>query len=858
MNKHKPDDPPSRDRDHSPMGDIGSQAGTGSNEPDEEPASKRVKRSHSSDSQSTAALHPDPESESTSMVGAMGQHAAEHSTNADDLSDAYYTDNNNRHHQDQGDGMHQLTEKDMTGDMDIDADPSYREPHNDGPTPSMTIPASTPGLETTAEEGGTNEQGDGIVTGSLLPEISLEERAELTVEVRKRSEHALAINRQFQEVLRKHLKEVEKARIRNRELWADVSELVDKYERTKRAPVVLPKARLGPPYFIDKQHEVPPENADALRRHERPLVVHENAVTWTEPEREKLKKGVIAENRRMFIDQLIESGEAPDSLPANAVSEIDLMLNTKGLDWHRISEQFVVTRNASECLIQWTGQDHPGINKREWSKEEIAKLDEMASKHHERNWVQIALDLATNRTAAQCLQKYRSRMTKMVSKELWTEEEDNILAEAVRLLGERNWQQISYCLENRNAGQCMIRWSKTLNPTIRRGRWLPEEDGVLRAAVAVYGAGRWSKIQQHVLGRTDVQCRERYMNVLAPTVKAGPWTEEELQKLQEHVAQYGKQWAKIASLMDGRTDNQVARRWKLMCRDEKRKNEGKAPRPYLASGRRPGRTTMAVVPNLEKHREAIRRSAEKLRRKEIILQNKMARKEQVRQRAAARQEKELRNQYECFLRRQRAVYDLWESHWGKYVDPIEKVFNLGIPPKLPRTEDSGERPSEQEQQQVHEQEQEKDTSPSVQNRDNPEEGDAEAKFDIATITNPQVPEPSSTLQPGKVRPVPPCVATLEAFEKLVEQGQHSESRFQITQALTPGGLSRRQLTTLPLNREEQQQPEFVELAERFEAVFTWPMMMGMLHMGFAREVVGPPSAGRHGPLSRMSKKTSEH
>ncbi|CAO3569989.1 unnamed protein product [Mortierella alpina] len=846
-----------------------------------EPASKRVKSNHSRKSPS-ATPHPEPEpepeseSEPTPTIHATRQPALEHlnSANAvqedsngeDDSSDAYFTDDDSEddHHErhDQQEATSQTTEKDMTGVMepDADADPNSSQPHNDGPTPSMTIPSSTPASEAAMQEGEgnvegeTNAEGGAAVTGSILPEISLEERAELTVEVRKKSEHALAINRKFQEVLKKHLQEVEKARLRNRELWADVTELVKKFDSTKRAPVVLPKSRLGPPYFIDKHHEVPPDNADAVRRHEKPLVVHENAVTWTEPERDKLKKGVIAENRRMFIDQLIESGEAPETLPPNAVSDIDLMMNTKGLDWQRISEQFVVSRNASECLIQWTGQDHPGINKNEWSREESTKLDELAAKHRERNWVQVALDLGTNRTAAQCLQKYRSRMTKMVSKDLWTEEEDNILTEAVRLLGERNWQQISYCLENRNAGQCMIRWSKTLNPTIRRGRWLPEEDGVLRAAVAVYGAGRWSKIQQHVLGRTDVQCRERYMNVLAPTVKAGPWTEDELQKLQEHVAQYGKQWAKIASLMDGRTDNQVARRWKLLCKDEKRKTEGQEPKPYLASGRRPGRTTMAVVPSLERHREAIKRAADKLRRKEIVLENKLIRREQVRQRAIERQERQLRDQYETFLHRQRDVHDLWESHWGKYVDPIEKVFNLGIPPKLPQKEDSRERPGVQEQEQGQEQEQEQDPRPNNPNRSKP----AEATFDIATITNPQVPEPSSTVRPGKVRPVPPCVATLEAFEKLVQQGQHSGSRFQTMQVLTPDGLSRNQLTTAPLTPEEQRQPEFVELAERFEAVFTWPMLMGMLHMGYARDVVRPASIGRGGALSRMSKKAEEH
>lgn len=36
----------------------------------------------------------------------------------------------------------------------------------------------------------------------------------------------------------------------------------------------------------------------------------------------------------------------------------------------------------------------------------------------------------------------------------------------------------------------------------------------------------WVKIQMHVPGRTDVQCRERWVNILDPSINAGPWTEE--------------------------------------------------------------------------------------------------------------------------------------------------------------------------------------------------------------------------------------------------------------------------------------------------------------------------------------------
>lgn len=94
------------------------------------------------------------------------------------------------------------------------------------------------------------------------------------------------------------------------------------------------------------------------------------------------------------------------------------------------------------------------------------------------------------------------------------------------IYGEKNWQQVAHILDNRTGQQCLHRWSKTLNPAIRRGRWRVDEDEALRNAVEVYGSGNWVKIQQHVLGRTDVQCRERWMNVLCPDVEQGPWSEE--------------------------------------------------------------------------------------------------------------------------------------------------------------------------------------------------------------------------------------------------------------------------------------------------------------------------------------------
>jgi len=101
----------------------------------------------------------------------------------------------------------------------------------------------------------------------------------------------------------------------------------------------------------------------------------------------------------------------------------------------------------------------------------------------------------------------------------WSSEEDDILLRAVEKYGEKNWQLIADELESRTGQQCLHRWLKTLKPGIHKGKWNDEEDKQLDIATQSYGVGNWSLICKHVPGRTDVQCRERYMNVLERDIK---------------------------------------------------------------------------------------------------------------------------------------------------------------------------------------------------------------------------------------------------------------------------------------------------------------------------------------------------
>ena len=102
--------------------------------------------------------------------------------------------------------------------------------------------------------------------------------------------------------------------------------------------------------------------------------------------------------------------------------------------------------------------------------------------------------------------------------------------------------------------------------------------------MATHGAKKWSKIAEHLPGRIGKQCRERYAlivfqtknccvgiviyiyicifrfrwhNHLNPNVSKAPWSADEDRLIAELHAKYGNQWAQIAKMLPGRTDNGV-------------------------------------------------------------------------------------------------------------------------------------------------------------------------------------------------------------------------------------------------------------------------------------------------------------
>ncbi|CAN6342377.1 unnamed protein product [Urochloa humidicola] len=103
-----------------------------------------------------------------------------------------------------------------------------------------------------------------------------------------------------------------------------------------------------------------------------------------------------------------------------------------------------------------------------------------------------------------------------------------------------------------------------------KGSWTPEEDDLLRAAVARHGARNWSVISAEIPGRSGKSCRLRWCNQLSPGVERRPFTPDEDALIVAAHAQYGNKWATIARMLHGRTDNSVKNHWNSTLRRQRR------------------------------------------------------------------------------------------------------------------------------------------------------------------------------------------------------------------------------------------------------------------------------------------------
>jgi hypothetical protein len=165
----------------------------------------------------------------------------------------------------------------------------------------------------------------------------------------------------------------------------------------------------------------------------------------------------------------------------------------------------------------------------------------------------------------------------------WTTDEDAELTSAVENTSKKkwgkeykiNWAAVAALVPSRTTSQCWIRWYGALDPrsgeaTERTGKWTTFEDSMLKDALRTHYYSGWVAISALVPGKTRIQCRHRWNDVLDPNIdrvsgRTGKWTAVEDSKLEDAVQTHDdKDWIAISLLVPGRTVKQCCSRWRRM------------------------------------------------------------------------------------------------------------------------------------------------------------------------------------------------------------------------------------------------------------------------------------------------------
>ncbi|KAG1504870.1 hypothetical protein G6F46_000686 [Rhizopus delemar] len=294
---------------------------------------------------------------------------------------------------------------------------------------------------------------------------------------------------------------------------------------------------------------------------------------WINKEKEQLSEAISSELIRDVAYTCLKRAEN---------GEVDLSSLQKptvdNIDWRRISKYHLTSRSPAECQIQWREEQDPNVNTGPWTEAETNLLRQLVATHGERGrWDKIVEELGTGRTIQQCFSYYMTAKHSMeFSTGKWEPEEDERLMAAVKAMKHCGWQQIAAAVGDRSGAQCLHRWTRRLDPSINKGKWSVEEDRALKRAVDFYGDNCWFRVQKLVPGRTDVQCRERWNyilvnpNVLKEETVQAPFTEEDKRRIMKLVEEHGKKWSYIASLLGKKSGKDVRSAWVAMEKSRER------------------------------------------------------------------------------------------------------------------------------------------------------------------------------------------------------------------------------------------------------------------------------------------------
>ncbi|KAG2685237.1 hypothetical protein I3760_10G115500 [Carya illinoinensis] len=103
--------------------------------------------------------------------------------------------------------------------------------------------------------------------------------------------------------------------------------------------------------------------------------------------------------------------------------------------------------------------------------------------------------------------------------------------------------------------------------SLKKGPWTPEEDQKLMDYIQKHGYGNWRTLPKNAgLERCGKSCRLRWTNYLRPDIKRGRFSFEEEETIIQLHSILGNRWSAIAARLPGRTDNEIKNYWNTHIR----------------------------------------------------------------------------------------------------------------------------------------------------------------------------------------------------------------------------------------------------------------------------------------------------